>query len=116
MSEGEVLTFKFAAAYPNWLDGAGAGVRLVLESQWDNRSYNRSGLPTFTYSATGTGIVTYSSAAESPCSDVGNTCVARMQLQLGPGGLQDLRSQLCGVRQGHLGLERVGRLRRKDVL
>lgn len=69
----QVLTFKFAGAYPNWLDGAGAGVRLVLESQWDNRSYNRSGLPTFTYSATGTGIVTYSSAAESPCSDVGNT-------------------------------------------
>lgn len=69
----QVLTFKFNGSYPDWLDGAGNGVRLVLETEWDNRTYNTSGLPTFQYSASGTGIVFYSNDVESPCSNVGNT-------------------------------------------
>lgn len=69
----EVLTYRFAGSYPDWLDGAGQGVRRVLESEWDNRTYNTSGLPTFAYSSSGSGLVTYTTASESPCSDVGNT-------------------------------------------
>jgi hypothetical protein len=72
-SRNEVLYYKFAGSYPDWLDAAGKGVRLVLETEWDNRTYNTSGLPTFAYSSSGAGLVTYSTAAESPCSDIGNT-------------------------------------------
>jgi hypothetical protein len=64
----QVLTYKFNGSYPDWLDGAGKGVRLVLETEWDNRTYNTSGLPTFSYSSTGAGLVTYSSSEASPCS------------------------------------------------
>jgi len=68
----EVLTYKYSGTYDGWA-GARAAVDTVLESEWANRSYNASGLPTFQYSSTGTGTVYFTSAAESPCSDIGNT-------------------------------------------
>ena len=106
----EVLTYKYSGTYDGWA-GARAAVDTVLESEWANRSYNASGLPTFQYSSTGTGTVYFTSAAESPCSDIGNTVVARVCDQLGLLELPHLHPRVRGVGQVELGVERDRRLR-----
>ncbi len=53
------LTYHFDGSYAAWFTGA---VNTALQTGWDSPSYNNSKGPTFTYSATGSGRITYLSA------------------------------------------------------
>jgi hypothetical protein len=68
----DVLTYKYSGTYDGWA-GAKAAVDQVLEVEFSNRAYNDSSLPTFQYASDGDATVYFTSAAESPCSDIGNT-------------------------------------------
>lgn len=59
------LTFKLTGSGPAWFTGAG-GVKNVLENEWTTN--NRTGMPRFSYSSTGKGIVEWSRSNASPCS------------------------------------------------
>jgi len=67
---GTLLTYKYSASgYPSWLQ---SGTQAALGTDWRSSTFNNTKLPSFTYSAGGTGTVYYSSSTSSPCGS-GNT-------------------------------------------
>ncbi|MEO8290555.1 MAG: hypothetical protein ABI649_06115 [Gaiellaceae bacterium] len=64
-ADNVVLDWRFGADYPAWVDTA---VTTALESDYPNRAFNNSRMPTFAYSALGSGAVVFSNSATSPCT------------------------------------------------
>ena len=63
---GTSLTFRFGGAtYPAAIQSA---IQTGLTADWSTATWNNSRLPRFSYSASGSGQVIYSSAVASPCN------------------------------------------------
>ncbi len=60
------LQYKWEGTYPSWFTGA-AGSAFGID--WTNSTYSNSRLPTFSYSASGTGTVSYKSPSGVPACD-----------------------------------------------
>jgi hypothetical protein len=67
---GSTLAYRFGGTgYPSWIQSA---IQAALGPDWRSPAYNNTRLPSFTYSASGSGAVYYSSSPSSPCG-TGNT-------------------------------------------
>ena len=67
---GTSLLYRFGGAgYPAWIQSA---IQAAFGWDWSSTTSNNSRLPSFSYSAGGSGAVYYSSSAASPCG-TGNT-------------------------------------------
>jgi predicted secreted protein len=63
-ADSVVLDYRFGGTYPAWVNTA---IRTALETDYPNRTYNNSRMPTFAYSSAGSGAVVFSGASVSPC-------------------------------------------------
>ena len=62
---GTSLLYRYGSTtYPAWIQAA---IQTAFGSDWTSFSYNNSRLPTFSYNPGGSGVVSYSSSATSPC-------------------------------------------------
>jgi hypothetical protein len=67
---GTTLQYRFGGAgYPSWVPSAS---QAAFGPDWSNAAFNNARLPSFSYSASGSGAVYYSSSTASPCG-TGNT-------------------------------------------
>ncbi len=67
---GTSLSYRFGGTgYPSWVQSAS---QAALGPDWTSSSFNNARLPSFSYSASGSGTVSYSSSTASPCG-TGNT-------------------------------------------
>jgi len=64
-ADSTTLTWKYGGTYASWVTSA---VSEAMGTDWSSATYNNTRMPTFSYSTSGAGTVTFSASAASPCS------------------------------------------------